>query len=48
MKRGLNQEGIRNRIERLRSAVPNIALRTTLIVGYPGESESISMSYMIL
>ena len=40
MKRGLNQEGIRNRIERLRSAVPNIALRTTLIVGYPGESEN--------
>ena len=39
MKRGLNQEGIRNRIERLRSAVPNIALRTTLIVGYPGENE---------
>ena len=39
MKRGLNQEGIRNRIERLRSAVPNIALRTTLIVGYPGETE---------
>ena len=39
MKRGLNQGGIRNRIERLRLAVPNIALRTTLIVGYPGETE---------
>ena len=40
MKRGLNQEGIRNRISRLRSAVPNIAIRTTLIVGYPGETEA--------
>ena len=36
----LNQEGIRNRISRLRSAVPNIAIRTTLIVGYPGETET--------
>ena len=40
MKRGLNQEGIRNRISRLRSAVPNIAIRTTLIVGYPDETET--------
>ena len=40
MKRGLNQEGIRNRISRLRSAVPHIAIRTTLIVGYPGETEA--------
>ena len=40
MKRGLNQEGIRNRISRLRLAVPNIAIRTTLIVGYPGETET--------
>ena len=38
MKRGLNQQGIRNRISRLRLAVPNIAIRTTLIVGYPGET----------
>ena len=40
MNRGLNQQGIRNRISRLRSAVPNIAIRTTLIVGYPGETET--------
>ena len=40
MKRGLNQQGIRNRISRLRLAVPNIAIRTTLIVGYPGETET--------
>ena len=39
MRRGLNQDGIRNRIERLRNAIPNIALRTTLIVGYPEETE---------
>ena len=39
MKRGLGQDGIRNRITRLREAIPEIALRTTLIVGYPGETE---------
>ena len=39
MKRGLGKEGIINRISRLRNAVPDIALRTTLIVGYPGETE---------
>ena len=39
MKRGLGQDGIRNRINRLRSAIPEIAIRTTLIVGYPGETE---------
>ena len=39
MKRGLGQDGIRNRIYRLRSAIPEIAIRTTLIVGYPGETE---------
>ena len=39
MKRGLNHKGIRDRIDRLRDANPGIALRTTLIVGYPGETE---------
>ena len=39
MKRGLNQKGIRDRINRLRKAIPDIAIRTTLIVGYPGETE---------
>ena len=39
MRRGLGQDGIRNRITRLREAVPEIALRTTLIVGYPGETD---------
>ena len=40
MRRGLGQEGIRNRISRLRNSMPNLALRTTLIVGHPGETES--------
>ena len=39
MKRGLNQQGIIDRINRLRDASPGIAIRTTLIVGYPGETE---------
>jgi ribosomal protein S12 methylthiotransferase len=39
MRRGLGQDGIRDRIYRLRAAIPEIALRTTLIVGYPGETE---------
>jgi len=39
MRRGLGQDGIRNRIKMLRESIPNIALRTTLIVGYPGETE---------
>jgi len=39
MKRGLGQDGIRNRINRLRSSISEIALRTTLIVGYPGETD---------
>ena len=39
MRRGLGQDGIRERIYRLREAIPEIALRTTLIVGYPGETE---------
>ena len=39
MKRGLNQQGIRDKINRLRDASPGIAIRTTLIIGYPGETE---------
>jgi ribosomal protein S12 methylthiotransferase len=39
MRRGLGQDGIRDRIHRLRKAIPEIAIRTTLIVGYPGETE---------
>ena len=39
MKRGLNQDGIRKRLNLLREMVPEIRLRTTLIVGYPGETD---------
>ena len=39
MKRGLGQNGIKDRINRVRSAIPDIRLRTTLITGYPGETE---------
>jgi ribosomal protein S12 methylthiotransferase len=40
MRRGLGKDGIRNRIVRLRDAIPDIRLRTTVIVGYPGETEN--------
>ena len=40
MRRGLKKDKIRERIQRLRAANPGIALRTTLIVGYPGETEA--------
>ena len=39
MRRGLGQSGIRDRILQLREAIPNIRIRTTLIVGYPDESD---------
>jgi len=39
MKRGLNQEGIRKRLDKLRKFIPEIRLRTTLIVGFPGETD---------
>ncbi len=39
MRRGLGKDGIRNRIIRLREAMPDIGLRSTVIVGYPGETE---------
>ena len=39
MRRGLGNKGIRQRINMLKEEIPNIALRTTLIVGHPGETE---------
>ena len=39
MRRGLGQDGIRDRVQKLRKAIPDIRIRTTLIVGYPGETD---------
>jgi ribosomal protein S12 methylthiotransferase len=39
MKRRSTGASIRNTISRLRDAMPDIAIRTTLIVGFPGETE---------
>jgi ribosomal protein S12 methylthiotransferase len=38
MKRGLSSAGIKRRIELLRNANNNISLRTSMIVGFPGET----------
>jgi len=39
MKRGYTQEWFIDRVERVRSAVPNVSISTDIIVGFPGESE---------
>jgi ribosomal protein S12 methylthiotransferase len=39
MRRGISQRALRELIAEIRARVPNIALRTTLIVGYPNETE---------
>ena len=39
MKRGLNSSGIKRRIDLLRNANNNISLRTSMIVGFPGETD---------
>ena len=39
MRRETSREHIENLIGRLRAAIPGIALRTTFIVGFPGETE---------
>lgn len=38
MRRGLGSEGTRNLVRIIRDKVPDIAIRTSLIVGYPGET----------
>ena len=40
MRRGTTQEKTTQLIHKIRNILPEIALRTTLIVGYPGETES--------
>lgn len=39
MRRGITQKETEALLERIRSEVPGIALRTTLMVGHPGETE---------
>jgi len=39
MKRGTSHEKTTNLIKEFRKSVPDMAIRTTLIVGYPGETE---------
>lgn len=40
MQRGYNKETVIQLMENLRSKIPDIALRTTLLVGHPGETEA--------
>lgn len=40
MRRGITREKTENLVEEIRSKVPDIALRTTLIAGYPGETQA--------
>ena len=39
MRRGINSRRTRELIQRIRAEVPGIAMRTTLLVGHPGETE---------
>lgn len=40
MRRGHTRVGLRELLGRIRSAVPDIALRTTFLLGFPGETEA--------
>jgi len=39
MRRGHTREGLRTLLNRIREKVPGIALRTTFLLGFPGETE---------
>ena len=39
MKRGSNGQHFLRLLEKIRAAIPGVALRTSFIVGYPGETE---------
>jgi ribosomal protein S12 methylthiotransferase len=39
MRRPANMDWVYSTIEKMRAAIPNLTLRTTFIVGYPGETE---------
>ena len=40
MQRGIDREGTLALLRKFRERIPNVAVRTTLIVGYPGETEA--------
>lgn len=40
MRRPADVVGVRNIVQRLRAAMPEVAIRTTFLVGYPGETEA--------
>lgn len=40
MKRPSDMDWVRRTIEKMRKAIPDLAIRTTFIVGYPGETEA--------
>lgn len=40
MQRGIDREGTLRLLHRFRELMPDVAIRTTLIVGYPGETET--------
>lgn len=40
MRRGITNRAMRDLLHKIKDSVPNIALRTTLIVGYPNETEN--------
>ncbi|MEW5975756.1 MAG: 30S ribosomal protein S12 methylthiotransferase RimO [Acidobacteriota bacterium] len=39
MRRGGNAQSLRRQVQQIRESVPGIALRTSMIVGYPGETD---------
>lgn len=40
MRRGYGERVVRSLVERVRASVPNVTLRTTFIVGHPGETDA--------
>jgi ribosomal protein S12 methylthiotransferase len=40
MRRPADMDWVRKTLSKMRTAIPNLALRTTVIVGYPGETEA--------